>query len=90
MRALLLVLCLVATPSHAQTPHQRRLDVLVEAAKAILVAEAARPRGKAQTLWCVAADAPDVRVRVATWLPHGQWLYCFPADLPPYWQGPWR
>ncbi len=88
MRALTLFLLVFSMPLHAQTAHERRLDALVDAATAILVAEASR--APIRPLWCVTPTAPDRRVRVRVWAPSAQWLWCFPADLPPGWMGPWR
>ncbi len=92
MRVRVFLLLFLAMPASAQTPHQRRLDVLVDAAREILVAQAARPIHPPQHggFWCVAPDAPDQRVRVRTWAPQGRWLWCFPADVPTWWAGPWR
>ena len=89
---LLTILTLLSVPAFAQTAHERRLDTLVQAAKEILIAEAqaTAPRPRESALWCVKPDAPNVRVRVAPSAVHGQWLWCFPVDLPPWWAGPWR
>ena len=43
VRRWLVLLSLVAAPAVAETPHARRLDALVDAAREILVAEAQRP-----------------------------------------------
>ncbi len=87
MRTWMAVTWLLAAPLAAQTPHQQRLDGLVAAATAILVAQAA-PSPHGRPLWCVAPETPTQRVH--TWSPRGHWLWCFPADVAPDWAGPWR
>ena len=85
MRRLLVLLLLIPLPAHA-----RRLDAIVDAAREILVAQASRPRPHpGGPMLCVAVQTPNQITRLPAWPTHGQWLWCFPADAPPWWQGPW-